>query len=127
MTTDTRLEDFLSAVTDALNRDANADIAAIARRYDLNERDIESVMRVVRQLRRVLVVVEPPDRFVSRLRVELTGTERTLVAQVRRLPPRVRVAAGAMALFTVLLLARRRLPAMDRTGEVNGVEAHTAT
>jgi len=104
---DFRLEDFLSAVTDALQQGETTDIDQIAARYQLNGDDARSLVNVIRRLNQHLIPVRPSDRFVTRLRADLNGNN-GLMFRVRNLPPRVRFAAGAITVAGLLYIAQRR-------------------
>ncbi len=114
---DFRLEDFLSAVTDALQQSATADVDEIATRYQLNREDIRSLVNVIHRLNQYLVPVYPSERFITRLRADLQG-HNGLMFRVRHLPPRVRLAAGAITVAGLLYIAQRRF-----FGDNNAVDA----
>lgn len=105
---DFRLEDFLSAVTDALQQGDATDIDHIAARYQLNGDDARSLVNVIRRLNQHLMPMRPSDRFVARLRADLTSSNNGLVQRVRNLPPRVQFAAGAITVAGLLYIAQRR-------------------
>jgi hypothetical protein len=108
------LDDLLSAITDELIAGKDNLEPVLARHNAPNSSasrtQVEGFVRLIRRLNRTLVPVQPSPRFVNRLKAELVGTqEPDLVAQVRGLPPRVRIAAGLVAAAGFVLLLRRRL------------------
>lgn len=105
---DFRLEDFLSAVTDALQQGDATDITQIAARYQLNGDDTRSLVNVIRRLNHHLMPVRPSEQFITRLRGDLTTTNSGLMQRVRNLPPRVQFAAGAITVAGLLYIAQRR-------------------
>ncbi|MGQ9887184.1 MAG: hypothetical protein ACUVSX_01725 [Aggregatilineales bacterium] len=105
---DARTEDFLAALTDALLA-GNADPGALAAQHNVPRAQAESYARIISALQAALVPVQPSRRFVRLLRQNLIGPESTsVVASVRRLPPRVRLAAGLALLAGFALIVLRR-------------------
>lgn len=110
MVTELQLQDLLSAVTDALLADENADMDIIVAHYSVPRTEVESLMRVIRRLHLALVGAQPSRRFVRRLKNDLVGSSnRDMVARIRYLPPRVQLAAGIALVAGFMLLTRRRL------------------
>ncbi len=116
MTSETQpnLEEFLSAVTDALlDSDDLAHVEAVHQlfsRYDVPRASAESFIRLIQRLDSALRVIPPSPAFVDRLRADLVGREqRSLVGRVRHMPARVQIAAGIVAVAGFVLLSRRRL------------------
>ena len=110
MTNHNDLENLLSAVTDALLADERANLDQIVTRYSVPRQEVEGLVGIVRKLHMTLVGAQPSRRFVSRLRSDLMGTQRTnIVNTVRYLPPRVQIAAGIALVAGFMLLSRRRL------------------
>jgi hypothetical protein len=110
MTNHNELENLLSAVTDALLADERANLDQIVNRYAVQRHEVEGLIGLVRKLHVTLVGAQPSRRFVSRLRNDLVGTQRTnIVNRVRYLPPRVQIAAGIALVAGFMLLTRRRL------------------
>jgi hypothetical protein len=57
-----------------------------------------------------LAGVQPSRRFVRRLKQDLvTPEDYNVLTRVRRLPPRVQIAAGIALIAGFMLLSRRRL------------------
>jgi type VI protein secretion system component VasF len=109
-TNDLELQNLLSAVTDAMLADSNADIDAIIGRYAVPRAEVEGFMGIIRRLHVTLVGVGPSRRFVRRLKHDLVGeTDRNLVTRVRYLPPRVQIAAGIALVAGFMLISRRRM------------------
>ena len=110
MTNHNELENFLSAVTDALMADERTNLDHIVNRYAVPKNEVVGLVGLVRKLHMTLVGAEPSRRFVNRLRNDLVGTQRTnIVNRVRYLPPRVQIAAGIALVAGFMLLTRRRL------------------
>lgn len=107
-----RLEDFLSAVTDALQQ-GDTDIDQIAKRHRLGREDVGSLVNVIQRLNQHLVMVQPSERFMARLRGDLMNGERGLMQRMRNLPPRVHIAAGAITVAGILYIAQRRFFGVD--------------
>lgn len=105
---DVQLQNYLAAITDALLA-GEGDIDALLAQYDLNRAEFEPFAHLIDQLGHAFVPVQPSPRFVRRLRYDLTGTDaRNVLVRVRRLPPRVQIAAGIALLAGFMLLSRRR-------------------
>jgi type VI protein secretion system component VasF len=103
------LENLLSAVTDALLADDNADLDMIVNRYRVPRHEVEGLIGVIRRLHITLVGVQPSRRFVGRLRHELVGSRYNVVSRIRYLPPRVQIAAGIALVAGFIVLNRRRM------------------
>lgn len=105
---DVRTESFVAALTDALLA-GRADVQALAAQYGVMPAQAESYAHTVGALQAVFVPVRPSRRFTRRLRQDLIGPENaSVVASVRRLPPRVRLAAGLALLAGFVLIFLRR-------------------
>ncbi|MBL8154936.1 MAG: hypothetical protein JNM70_12195 [Anaerolineae bacterium] len=110
MTSDLELQALLSAVTDALLADDQADLDGIIRQYDVPRTQVDGLVWLIRRLHVTLVGAQPSKRFVRRLKHDLVGTERSsVVARIRYLPPRVQIAAGVALVAGFMLLTYRRL------------------
>lgn len=110
MTSDLELQSLLSAVTDALLADEQADLDGIIRQYDVRRTEVDSLVWLIRRLHVTLVGAQPSRRFVRRLKHDLVGTERSsVVARIRYLPPRVQIAAGVALVAGFMLLTYRRV------------------
>lgn len=106
---DEKLENVLSAVTDALLA-SEGDLDHIVERYDVSGDEVRSLTSVIQRLHVTLVGVQPSRRFVQRLKDDLMGTPGwQVVTRVRRLPARVQVAAGIALVAGFMLFTRRRL------------------
>lgn len=109
-----RSESFLTALTDALLA-GGADTPALAARHGIAPAQAAEYARVAAALQAALVPVQPSRRFVRLLRQDLIGPEDSgVVASVRSLPPRVRLAAGLALLAGFALLILRRGSADSR-------------
>lgn len=112
---DARTESFLAALTDALLA-GGADTDALADRYAVPRAQAAVHARLIAGLQAALVPVHPSRRFVRGLRQDLIGPEDSgVVASVRSLPPRVRLAAGLALLAGFALLILRRGGADNRS------------
>ncbi|MCS6837122.1 MAG: hypothetical protein NZ750_14030 [Anaerolineae bacterium] len=111
---DTRLEDFLAAVTDALlaDEDAERDVEQLMKRHALPAHDAEALelARLIKRLRAALVRVQPSPYFVRTLKHDLIGTPQAdPLLRWRRLPARVQLAALAALFGGFALLLNHRL------------------
>jgi hypothetical protein len=110
MTSDLELQSLLSAVTDALLADEQADLDGIIRQYDVPRTQVDSLVWLIQRLHMTLVGAQPSKRFVRRLKHDLIGTERgSVVARIRYLPPRVQIAAAVALVVGFMLLTYHRL------------------
>ena len=109
MANDTELENLLSAVTDALLANQPGSVDGIVGRYAVPRHEIDGLVSIIRRLHVTLVGAQPSQRFVKRLRNDLVGSNRNLVARIRYLPPRVQIAAGIALVAGFIILNRRRL------------------
>lgn len=109
MANDLELQNLISAVTDALLADQNGNIDTIVGRYAVPRDEVDSLVGLIRNLHLTLVGAQPSQRFVKRLRHDLVGSNRNLVARIRYLPPRVQIAAGIALVAGFIILNRRRL------------------
>lgn len=106
---DVQLQNLLAALTDAWLV-GNDDVEALVTRHDAKSADLEPFVALIGQLSGAMTSVQPSPRFVQRLRQDLTRTDtRNVLVRVRRLPPRVQIAAGIALLAGFVLLSRRRL------------------
>jgi len=98
------MDDFLTAVTDAvLHGERNT--VGIARRYGVAEADADRIVPLIRGLKDAHKSERPSAQFRRKLHRDLMGApEYTLVERVRGLPPRVQLAAGAAVTLTAILL-----------------------
>lgn len=110
MATELQLQDLLSAVTDALLSDENADLDTLVAQYAVPRADVENFLGVIRRLHILLVGAQPSRRFVRRLKHDLIGeANHNVVARIRYLPARVQIAAGVALVAGFMLLTRRRM------------------
>ena len=108
MTSQSAIENLLSAVTDALLQE-EGDLEAIIQRYDVPRGEVEGFVGLIRRLHLVMVGVQPSRRFVRRLKQELIGEGQGVIARFRHLPPRVQLAAGVALVAGFMLFQRRRM------------------
>jgi type VI protein secretion system component VasF len=109
MANNLELENFLSAVTEAMLAEEHTDLDAIASRYDVPRQEMEGFIGIIQRLHMTLVGAKPSRRFVGRLRHELVGRRYNVVSTIRYLPPRVQIAAGIALVAGFMLLSRRRM------------------
>lgn len=107
-----QIDDFLTAVTDAVLRgERNTD--RIAHRYGVAESDANQFVPLISNLKAAHRAERPSLQFRRKLYRDLMGApEYTLVERVRYLPPRVQLAAGVAVSITagLLLIGRFGLP-----------------
>ena len=109
MNSETHLQDLVSAVTDALLA-GDRNIDAIVSRYQVSRAQVSGLVKVIRGLHVTLVGAQPSQQFVSRLRQDLMGEPvPSVITRIRRLPPRVQIAAGIALLAGFMLIQRRRM------------------
>lgn len=105
---DVQLQNLLANLTDAM-LDEDADLEELLAQYQIDEQDLHGLVDMIDQLNRTLLPVQPSPRFVRRLQQDLTGMEPgNVLGRVRRLPPRVQIAAGIALVAGVMFLSRRR-------------------
>ena len=103
-----QLQNYLAAITDAHLAGQN-DIDALIASYGPHSAQLQQYARLIAQIDQAFVPVYPSPRFVSRLRQDLSGADTSnMLVRVRRLPPRVQIAAGIALLAGFVLLSRRR-------------------
>jgi hypothetical protein len=103
-------DDLLSELTDAVLVE-RADLTPITARYRVRDGEVESLVVVMRRMRRAMRRVSPSRRYVYRLRRQLVGApvgQYNVIARVRRLPPRVQIAAALALLVGAMWVVRRR-------------------
>lgn len=108
MSSEFRVQDTLSAVTDAIIT-GHGDVDQILRHYDVPHHEIDPLLPIISGLNRRLDVVEPSPQFKANLKAELMGAKQTSLAwRIRKLPARVQVAAlTALGWGFVLVLWQR--------------------
>jgi hypothetical protein len=109
MNSETHFQDLLSAVTDALLA-GDRNIDPIIARYQVSRTQVHALVTIIRRLHVTLVGAQPSHQFVSRLKQDLIGEpEPNVIGRIRRLPPRVQIAAGIALLAGFMLIQRRRM------------------
>ena len=111
MMTDVMMQDLLSDLTDAVMLGTEAeDLEAIQLQYDLSpEYTVDDLLPIIIELDDVLVEVHPRPAFAASLKSELVGVQYDrLMWRIRKLPPRVHVAALMAIMGGALLILRRR-------------------
>jgi hypothetical protein len=123
MNSETQLQDLLSAVTDALlAEDRNID--PIISRYQVSPTQVNVLVAIIRRLHMTMVGAQPSQQFVRRLKQDLMGEPvPNVIMRIRRLPPRVQIAAGIALLAGFMLIQRRRMQEYARQERQVQVEA----
>ncbi len=123
MNSENHLQDLLSAVTDALLA-GDRNIDDIISRYQVSRTQVNVLVAIIRRLHVTLVGVQPSQQFVRRLKQDLMGEPvPNVITRIRRLPPRVQIAAGIALLAGFMLLQRRRMQEYARQESHVQVEA----
>ena len=105
---DVQLQNLLAAVTDALLED-DSTLDELIAQHQVTSVSAQGLLRLVHRLYQVFIPVQPSPRFVRRLRHDLIGHETgNVLVRVRRLPPRVQIAAGLALVAGFVILSRRR-------------------
>jgi hypothetical protein len=103
-----QIQDFLSALTDAL-RDERTNVDAVITQYDVPRQEVEPLVTLIRRLRMSLTPVKPSRRFANRLRDDLQGAPQyNVINRIRYLPAHVHIAAGVALLAGFFMLITRR-------------------
>jgi hypothetical protein len=106
---DVQLQNLMATLTDDLLA-GDSDANMLAERYRLGSEEARSLLELIEQMNRSFVPVQPSERFVRRLHQDLIGGESSnVLVRVRKLPPRVQLAAGLALMAGFVLLSRRRL------------------
>ena len=105
---DVQLQNILAAVTGALLED-DATLDELIEQHHVTSTSARSLLQLVNRLYLTFTPVQPSTRFVRRLRQDLVGPENAnVLGRVRRLPPRVQIAAGLALVAGFVILSRRR-------------------
>ena len=105
---DAQIQNYLAAITDAVLAGQNS-LASLRARSDADSAELDAYTHLITQLDQAFVPVQPSPRFVRRLSQDLMGTDTSnMLVRVRRLPPRVQIAAGIALLAGFVLISRRR-------------------
>lgn len=108
MSSDTQMQEFLSAATDAVLR-GESNLERLAGRYDMPPEVADDWQALLTELNHTLMVVQPSARFENQLKAELMGRQPVAVRwPLKRLPVRVQVAALLTLVGGFLLLLRNR-------------------
>ncbi|MBZ0303533.1 MAG: hypothetical protein K8J31_27590 [Anaerolineae bacterium] len=111
---DVQMQNLLTALTDAM-LSGDADIDHLIMEHQVDGGDVRSLIDVIDQLHRSMTPIQPSPRFVRRLHQDLVGMDTgNVLVRVRRLPPRVQIAAGIALVAGVMILSRRRAGSEDR-------------
>ena len=105
---DVQMQNLLATLTHAVLA-AEGDVEALAARYQVTSAELLSLLELVDQMNQSFVPVQPSEQFVHRLHQDLVGAENgNVLVRVRRLPPRVQLAAGLALMAGFVILSRRR-------------------
>ena len=105
---DVQLQNLLAALTDDLLA-KNGDVHTLAERYQISSAEVHSLLELIDHMNQTFVPVQPSERFVRRLHQDLMGGESSnMLVRVRKLPPRVQLAAGLALMAGFVFLSRRR-------------------
>ncbi|MAS35941.1 MAG: hypothetical protein CL610_18180 [Anaerolineaceae bacterium] len=105
---DVQLQNLLAEITDVMLT-TDADVDALANRFQVDSSDALHLMALVGLLNETLEPVEPSERFVRRLGQDLAGMDTSnVLVRVRKLPPRVQIAAGLALVAGFMFISRRR-------------------
>jgi len=106
---DVKMQDLLSAVTDALVAD-EGDVDEIVQQYAVPRSEVDGMLFLIQRLHLTLTGRQPSRRFANRLKRDLIGTRKWgLLWRIRSLPPRVQIAALVAVVAGFMLVLRRRL------------------
>lgn len=104
-----RLKYFMADMTEDVLNGQDADIHGLAIYHDIPVQEAQAYSGLVSRLDSTLVDVQPSAQFKKQLRSELVGEETSTVLQrLRKLPPRLQLAAGIALFAAMALLGRRR-------------------
>jgi hypothetical protein len=105
---DVQLQNLLAILTDELLT-AESDVHTLAQRHQLSSDEMRGLLELIAQMNGAFVPVQPSERFVRRLHQDLIGGESSnVLVRVRKLPPRVQLAAGLALMAGFVFLSRRR-------------------
>lgn len=108
MSTEVQMQEFVSALTDAVVQ-GRGSVDQIVGRYDMHDEDVMMWLPLIEDLNQTLVEVQPSERYRRQLRKELlTGQPVNVGLRLRRLPARVQLAAVLTLIGGFLLIARNR-------------------
>ena len=106
---DVQLQNLLAKLTDSFIA-GDGDLHALARQNGIDSAEVQDLVELIEQLNDLMTPVEPSQRFVRRLHQDLMGTEgANMLVRVRRLPPRVQIAAGIALVAGFMIFSRRRM------------------
>lgn len=105
-----KMQDLLSAVTDALIAEEAQDVDQIIDQYDVSRSEVDGLLFLIEKLHIALTGKQPSRRFAASLKRDLLGARKWgLLWRIRSLPPRVQIAAVAAVIAGFIIVMRRRL------------------
>lgn len=109
MTSDVQWQNYLDEATDAVLT-GTVHIDSLRAKYGITYKDDQQLLKLIEDLDKSLVTIEPSVQFATRLKDDLMGVERTgVVWQIRKLPARVQWAGIVAALLGGVWVVFQRL------------------
>lgn len=103
-----RLKYFMADLTEQ-HFDGQLDVPTLATYHDIPIGEASAYAHLVGRIDHTLIDVAPPAQFKKQLRADLVGDEPSgMFTRLRKLPPRLQVAAIIALLAAMALLGRRR-------------------
>lgn len=107
MTSDVRIQNLMTDVTDAILAGESAD--PIRARYGIARAESDELIKLIESLNATVTHVEPSAQFKRRLKAELLEHNVGVFWQLQRLPTRVRFAAILTLLGGFMIVIQRLL------------------
>jgi hypothetical protein len=127
MPSDTKMQELLTALTEAVIAEDNNLDAIVDYYEDIPRKEANSLLHVIRRLHKTFVVVQPSPAFSRRLKQDLIGVPgKNLIWRWRSLPARVQLAAGFALLGGFALILGRRFSFLEALRERDVEEATVA-
>ena len=106
---DVQMQNLLSSMTDAILA-GNHELDSVVAQYEVKSADFDQFRTLIDNMDRAFIPVQPSQKFLRRLRDDLTGMDNSgMFIRVRRLPPRVQIAAGIALVAGFVFLSRRHM------------------
>ena len=120
MTSDVKMQNLMSDVTDAILSGESVD--AVRTRYGVARHESDELTDLVMNLNRAMVQVEPSLQFKRRLKADLMEQNVSVFWRLRRMPTRVRFAAVAAVVGGFALILQRLFIGEPKTTEDNALQ-----
>lgn len=117
MTSDVKMQNLMSDVTDAILAGESAD--GVRAQYGIPRHESDELTELVISLNKAMIQVEPSVQFTRRLKADLMEQNVSVFWRLRRMPTRVRFAAVAAVLGGFALLLQRLFIGEPETPEEN--------